>query len=59
LHLVSLGLNKKAFPDLPIITKKWGVKKMKLLDWIILLLILIEGYLSISLSILILRVGLK
>jgi len=32
---------------------------MKLLDWIILLLILIEGYLSISLSILILRIGLK
>jgi len=57
--LTGSSLSKKAFPDLPIITKKWGVKKMKLLDWIILLLILIEGYLSISLSILILRVGLR
>jgi len=58
LHLVSLGLNKKAFPDSHY-NKKWGVKKMKLLDWVILLLILIEGYLSINLSILILRIGLR
>jgi hypothetical protein len=57
--LTGSSLNKKAFPDLPIITKKWGVKKMKLMDWIILLLILIEGYLSVSLSILILRIGLR
>jgi hypothetical protein len=32
---------------------------MKLIDWIILLLILIEGYLAVSLSILILRIGLR
>jgi hypothetical protein len=34
-------------------------EKMKIMDWFILLLILIEGYLSINLSILILRIGLK